>query len=111
MKRIVLSLLTDEDGQKSWTISFNGKTETGFASYGAALLEAMVLLDYCAFMKFRGESTEGAEIIRIDEVVDPDTKIREQVEAIVDETDGNGIIKLRLERWSLPLKGPDPKKE
>jgi hypothetical protein len=98
MKKIKIYQLTNETDQP-WAINFNGKVNV-FTSYGAALAEAKFLMWYYAFTRLRGETEEGAIIIRVEEIINPETQLREKVEVIVDETHCNDIVLGKLERWS-----------
>ena len=98
MKKIKIYQLIDE-ADKPWAINFNGKI-IAFTSYSAALSEAKFLMWYCAFTRLRGENEEGAIIIRIEESVNPETQLRKWVEVIVDETQNNGAVLMKLEKWS-----------
>jgi len=98
MKKIVIFKVAN-GGEEAWAISFNGRV-IAFNNYGAALSEAKFLMHYCAFVELRGESEEGAIIIRLDEVVNPDSQLREKVEVIVDETYNKQVTLLKLEKWS-----------
>jgi hypothetical protein len=98
MKIIKVYQLTNEADQP-WAVNFNCR-DIVFNSYGAALSEARFLLHYCAFVVLRGESDEGAMIIRVDETVNPETQLREQVETILEQNYCKGVIQMKLEKWS-----------
>jgi hypothetical protein len=100
VKKIILyEEPVENNDDLSWWVKFNEK-RVAFTSYRAALREAIFLMDYCAFIRLRGETNEGAGIFRIEKGVNPETQEPEQWEVLIDETGPNGLTGLKLEKWS-----------
>jgi hypothetical protein len=88
-----------KDSDDIWSVRFNGHVQA-FNSYGAALSEALFIKNYCIFLLLRGETDEGVQVVRSDEVVDPETGVFETVDILLEQSYCKDAMLNKLLKWS-----------